>query len=339
MQLPTALLATIETTANHFAMHELKRAAVALSQRYQSGSFGGMQFIQNEVERCVYAATRMPATYAAARQVFDELKRRQPAGQFGSLLDLGAGTGAASWAAAETFGELQQYTLFEQDRNLIRLGKELAQSSAQEALREAQWRQVFLQQVQAWPPHDLVVSSYALGELEPTLTAHLVRAIWQATQQALVIIEPGTMRGFATVRLLREQLIRLGGHLLAPCPHIQACPLPETDWCHFAARVERSSLQRHLKAGSLGHEDEKFSYVIFAKCQAKPVAARVLRHPQRQPGFTQLQLCTLAGLQQVHVTKRDQAVWKHARKINWGDAWEPEPREQKSRNQAKNEFV
>lgn len=322
MQLSAALRHAIEAAANRFASSELKRASTTLSQRYQSGSFSGTQFIQTEIERCVYAATRMPATYAAARQVFSELKRRWPAGQFGSLLDLGAGTGAASWAAAEAFGELQQYTLFEQDRNLIRLGKELALSSTQEAFREAQWRQGYLQQVQDWPPHELVVSSYALGELEPALTARLVRAVWQATQQVLVIVEPGTMRGFATVRLLREQLIRLGGHLLAPCPHNQACPLPETDWCHFAARVERSSLQRHLKAGTLGYEDEKFSYVIFAKQPVPPVAARVLRHPQRQPGFTQLKLCLPEGVQQLTVTKRDPAAWKRVRKLAWGEAWE-----------------
>lgn len=321
MQLPTALRAAIERAASQFTPNELARAATALSRRYQSGKFSGTQFVQSELERCAYAVARMPATYAAARQVFDEVQRLLPDIQFNSLLDLGAGTGAASWAAAETFDGLQQCTALEQDRHLIQLGKELAQASAQAALREADWHQANLLQVQDWPANELVISSYALGELEPEWAARIVRTVWQATQQALVIIEPGTMRGFATVRRLRDQLIHLGGHLLAPCPHAQACPLPATDWCHFAARVERSALQRRLKAGSLGHEDEKFSYLIFTKQQAQPVTARVLRHPQRQPGFTQLQLCTQTGLQRVNVTKRDQADWKRARKTAWGDAW------------------
>jgi ribosomal protein RSM22 (predicted rRNA methylase) len=321
MQLPAALRGAIETTASQFTPNELARAAAALSQRYQSGKFSGTQFVQSEVERCAYAAMRMPATYAAARRVFDELQRLLPAGRFRSLLDLGAGTGAASWAAAETFDELQQCIAIEQDRHLIQLGKELAQASEQAALREADWLQANLLQVQDWLPHDLVVSSYALGEIEAERAAQIVRSAWQRTQHALVIIEPGTIRGFATVRMLRDQLIRFGGHLVAPCPHAQACPLPEIDWCHFAARVERSALQRHLKGGSLGYEDEKFSYVIFAKQPAQTAPARVLRHPQRQPGFTQLQLCTQTGLQQVNVTKRDQADWKRARKIAWGDMW------------------
>jgi ribosomal protein RSM22 (predicted rRNA methylase) len=322
MQLPAALRVVIDSTASRFTPNELARAAAALSQRYQSGKFSGTQFMQSELERCAYAAMRMPATYAAARRVFGELQRLLPAGRFQSLLDLGAGTGAASWAAAETFDELQQCTAIEQDGHLIELGKELAQASEQVVLREAVWRQANMLKVPDWPAHDLVVSSYALGEIEPARAAHIVRSVWQITQQALVIIEPGTIRGFATVRMLRDELIHLGGQLVAPCPHAQACPMPETDWCHFAARVERSALQRHLKGGSLSYEDEKYIYMIFAKQPTQMVHARILRHPQRGPGFTQLKLCTAAGLQSLTVTKRDQMAWKRARKIAWGDAWE-----------------
>lgn len=322
MQLPSGLRAAIEHAVTRCSTKDLNEAAAALSARYRAPETARARFITSEAERLAYAATRMPATYAAARLVCGELKRALPDAPFGSLLDLGAGTGAASWAAAETFGQLQQFTLFEQDRGLIRLGQELAQASEQAAWRAAQWQPVNLQQVRDWPPHDLVISSYAMGELDPEHATRLIRAVWQSTRQALVIIEPGTMRGFATIRMLRDQLIRLGGCLAAPCPHSQVCPLPQNDWCHFAARVERSALQRRLKAGALGHEDEKFSYVIFTQCPVQPVTARVLRHPQRQPRFTQLQLCTPAGLQQVHVTKRAQTSWKQARKIGWGDSWE-----------------
>lgn len=337
MQLPMPLRAAIEAAARHYSVNDLKRAALALSQRYQSqslasqmgppvkgevgGETSGLPFVQNEIERCAYAITRMPATYAAARWCLSELRRRWPDGQFERWLDLGAGTGAASWAAAEAFPSLQQGTLLEQDAGLLRWGQLLAQSAAPRALGEAQWQRVLLQEVADWPPHDLAIASYALGEMVPELAARVVRAVWQVTEKALVVIEPGTMRGFATVRRLRDHLIGQGAYLVAPCPHTQACPLPAHDWCHFAARVERSALQRQLKGGSLGHEDEKFAYLIVAKQPLPPVTARVLRHPQRQPGQTELQLCTSTGLQTRTIKKRD-ATWRQARKIDWGEAWE-----------------
>ena len=118
-----------------------------------------------------------------------------------------------------------------------------------------------------------------------------------------------------------------GAFLVAPCPHQNACPMlptqeAETDWCHFSARFDRTSLHRRLKGGSLGYEDEKFSYIIAAKHPVASAPARVIRHPLRQPGFTQLQLCTPEGLQTRSITKRDKETWKRARKTDWGDGFE-----------------
>lgn len=97
--------------------------------------------------------------------------------------------------------------------------------------------------------------------------------------------------------------------------------MADGDWCHFYARFDRSALHRRLKDGTMGYEDEKFSYVALAKSPVKTASARVLRHPLRQAGFTQLQLCDSGGLQTLKITKRDKKIWKLARKTDWGDAW------------------
>jgi ribosomal protein RSM22 (predicted rRNA methylase) len=130
------------------------------------------------------------------------------------------------------------------------------------------------------------------------------------------------MNGFALIKQLREDLLQAGGYLVAPCPHARSCPMPAGDWCHFAARVERSALHRRLKTASLGYEDEKFSYLVMTKQPVKSVAARVLRRPLVQSGFVQLQLCITEGLQPATITRRDKAAFKRARKVVWGDAWE-----------------
>ena len=322
MSLPIALRQAIEAEAGRVPLRELSAAAAELSAKYRQPSASQTPFINSEVERVAYAATRLPATYAAARQVFAEVRRLLPDVRMNSLLDLGAGSGAASWAAVETFSELQHCTLFEQDAGLMQLGRTLTRVAEHEALRAADWQQANLARTHEIPAHDLIVCSYALGELEASAARQLIHHAWLAANRALIIIEPGTMRGFATVRAARAELLAAGAHLIAPCPHAQACPMPDNDWCHFAARVERSALQRRLKAGALGYEDEKFSYVAFAKWPVQPVAARVLRHPQRAPGHTQMQLCTAEGVRQVAITKRDKEAWRRVRKVNWGDAWD-----------------
>lgn len=320
MSLPYSLHRAIEEQAAAERLPALTQAAAELSQKYREQTLPGKPFIATEAHRLAYAAVRMPATFAASSAALMEAARLAPGLKIESLLDLGAGTGAASWAAAVAFHSLQQVSLIEQDRQLIELGRKLAQASERDALRLADWRAANLRMLREFPPHDLVVCSYSLGEIETA--ASILKAAWPAAQKLLVVIEPGTMKGFETIRAAREQLIEAGGFLIAPCPHPNACPMSsENDWCHFAERFERSSLHRRLKGGTLGYEDEKFSYVAFAKQTVQPASARILRHPLRHAGYTQLQLCTADGLQSVTVTKRDKEVWRRARKADWSDAW------------------
>jgi ribosomal protein RSM22 (predicted rRNA methylase) len=322
MQLPPPLAEALAQLTASCDRKLLAQAAARLSAKYRQPTATASRFINSEIERLAYAATRMPATYAAARQVLGELRRLLPDVAPQSLLDLGAGAGAALWVAGAVFPTLRQTTLLERDEALIQLGRQLAAAAEQDVVRRADWRCVNLEQFVDLPSSDLIVCSYSLGELPAAAARRVVQFAWQAAPQILVIIEPGTIRGFATIKILRDELIGAGAHVVAPCPHAQACPLPEDDWCHFAARVERSVLQRQLKAGTLGYEDEKFAYIAVAKQPSCAVQARVLRHPLRQPGYTRLQLCAVEGLQQLTVTKRDKAAWKRARKTNWGDAWE-----------------
>lgn len=319
MQLPISLRTAVEQELSSVSFGSLNSAATELSNRYRQQR-KAERFITTDVDRLAYMAVRMPATFAAVRKALAQLGEEfHPK----SLLDLGAGTGSAAWAAAELFDTLQRFTLVEHDSQLIELGRKLAQESGSESLRSADWRLGNLRNVTEFAPHDLVICSYSLGEIESVAASKIVKSAWQAAQQMLIVVEPGTTKGFATVRAIRDQLIEAGAFLVAPCPHQTVCPMPsdETDWCHFSARFDRTSLHRRLKGGSLGYEDEKFSYIAAAKHPVTAEAARVIRHPLRQPGFTQLQLCTPEGLQTVSITKRDKEAWKRARKTDWGDGF------------------
>ncbi len=327
MRLPATLNIAIEQETSRHKLSELTKAAAELSDRYRHRRPTSERFITTDAQRAAYVAVRMPATFAAARAVCAEIRRLAPETPINSLLDLGAGTGAAAWAAVEVFDELRQITLVEQDRELIRLGKRLAESSERAALRDGDWQRRDLTNCTEFAEHDLVVCSYSLGEIEPGAARRLMKAAWQSAQQVVAVIEPGTMKGFETILARRAELIAAGGHLIAPCPHERACPLAAADkagadWCHFAARCERSSLHRRIKEAALGYEDEKYSYLAAARFPVPPAPARVVRHPQRQPGFVRLELCAADSLKTVTVTRREKDAWKRARKLEWGGAWD-----------------
>jgi Mitochondrial small ribosomal subunit Rsm22 len=93
----------------------------------------------------------------------------------------------------------------------------------------------------------------------------------------------GTPGGHRRILAARDILIGAGLTIVAPCPQQHQCPLAEgADWCHFTARVDRSSLHRRLKGGSLAYEDEKFSYIAASRSNREQSPGRVRR--TAQPG-------------------------------------------------------
>jgi ribosomal protein RSM22 (predicted rRNA methylase) len=321
VQLPEDLLAAIQREVGRADASALARASQELTRSYKAGSYSRPP-IQSAAHRAAYLAVRFPATYVVNLRVLTELRRLAPGVDIRSLLDLGAGPGTAVFAAAAIFPELRQATELESSDAWLRLGKQIAGASAQTVLREAEWIQQDLQSKVDASPHDLVAISYALGELPAEAAEALLDRAWSLAKQFLVVIEPGTPRGFSAIHSARAAMISAGAHILAPCPHSRACPMAGTrDWCHFAQRVERSSQHRKLKGAALGYEDEKFSYIIASRNRFPPVAARIVRHPQKHSGHIGLTLCGAQGLETKTVSRSDNQNYKLARQAQWGEAW------------------
>lgn len=333
MSLPAALHAAIVEECAHAGLHgqALARAVDLLSRRYRALTRGETRTTERAgatpAERLAYLAVRLPATFAAIETVLHEGRRRLEA-PVRHVLDLGAGPGTVGWAAAEVFTELEQVTAIERDAGWPALGQRLAARSPSRALAQTRWLSADL--AAGWPADlastaapDVIVAGYLLGELPEAAADRLVDAAWACTLGALVLVEPGTPRGFATVLRARTRLLAQGAHVLAPCPHALACPLVAPDWCHFAARLERSSVHRQAKGAVLGHEDEKFAYLIAGRAARLPAAARVLRHPLQRGGHVVLDLCTPEGVRRRTIGRRAGAAYRQARRAAWGDAWDP----------------
>ena len=294
-----------EERAEAIGFAALKRAAAAMSDAYREGRTARLSA---DERTAAYLVTRMPATYAAAHAVLREVRARLGETPIESVLDVGAGTGAASLAAREWWGETVGITMIERDGAFT--------EAALQWLPGSRVMAEDLARVESFPQHDLVLASYSLGELGQPIEARL----WAASRVALVVIEPGTTRGYGLCLKARNELLAAGAHMVAPCPVATACPLAPPDWCHFAARVERSSLHRRIKEADLGYEDEKFSYVALARQPVSLPEARIIRRPQLTPGLVELRTCTQAGLRTQQLRRRDREAYRAARHAGWGDA-------------------
>src|SRR5690242_7727443 len=262
MRLPQYLLDGIERETGSIERPALARASQELTERYKRETHCS-PVVNTAAHRAAYLATRLPATYAANWRALSEIQRLAPQQEIRSLLDLGSGPGTALFAAGELFPTLENATLIEADPAWQQIGSRLGAASDSPAVRNAHRVRANLENSPTFDLHDLVIISYALGELPDAVASKTLAAAWQATRQFLMIAEPGTRRGFAVVKNARSWLIANGAPLLAPCPHDRVCPMAAAgDWCHFAQRVERTSQHRALKGGDLGYEDEKFSYMV-----------------------------------------------------------------------------
>lgn len=323
MNLPQNLQKAIDKMAQHFSLNDLAKARQRLTERYRNRESDNISFMRENAERFAYVAARMPATYAVCRRVFKEIENLCPDSVIKSVLDLGSGPGTASWAASLAFENVESFCAVEQDSHLIELAKVLASHSENSALQRASWQNMCFDGSAFFEKHDLVVCSYSVGELPALQLLPFIEASWKATSQFLVIIEPGTPLGFSRISAIRNYLISLGANIIAPCTHTNACPLANKkgEWCHFSQRFERSFLHSYLKEGSIGFEDEKFSYVIFSKSKKDLPRARVLSDPSKRSGHVCLKLCVSDGEIQEIVSKKTKETYKIARKLSWGSVF------------------
>lgn len=318
MEFPIELRTAIEMNTTGMKLDQMKQIAGELSSRYRTESGEGKKLLTKDSEAAVYAVVRMPATFGAVRSALAYALEADGI-RISSLLDVGAGTGAASWAA-DALLDLERITCLEREEAMRKLGKALMKEGSP-SLQNAEWKSADLISEDIGESGDLVVASYMLNELAPENRRKVLDKLWQAAERMLLIVEPGTPEGYRQLQDAREYLLAEGAHIAAPCPHESACQMGEADWCHFTCRVARSRLHRQLKGGDVPYEDEKFSYMAFTKSETGHAAARILRHPYSEKGRISLELCSGQGIGKTVIKKRDGSLFSRARKAACGDSF------------------
>jgi ribosomal protein RSM22 (predicted rRNA methylase) len=241
------------------------------------------------------------------------------------MLDVGAGPGTAAFAAVQAFETLDNIRLIDANAELRKLALTLMAEADSETLRQAADARSYrhgnaLTLLNETKPADLVVASYAAGEIAGGELPRFAQLLWAATAGALVVIVPGTPEGYRRVLRMRGELIAAGAHVAAPCPHERECPLRPPDWCHFAQRLPRSRDHLYIKGAEVPFEDEKFSYVVLSRDKPQLIDARILAPPKIAKSAITAKLCTDAGVVTDIGARRDSEAYRRRKSWRWGDS-------------------
>lgn len=310
--LPEVLSQGIEQLTRSISFAKLEKSANELSSSYRKQSEGqksSKSFMATYEQKIAYLALRMPATFAAISECLKHIQIPVK-----TLLDAGSGPATGFWAAWSCFPSLQKALLLEKDEELIKIGQELLKPLSFPAVYQKQELTTFSTE----STFDLAIAAYVLSELSSWEQA--LERLYYASSQ-LLIVESGTPYGYRTILKAREFLIQKGAFILAPCTHEAKCPLAESsDWCHFAARLPRTEMQRLVKGAKLGYEDEKYSYLLVSKTPLSRPESRIIKTPDKHSGHVRLTLCNSNGLETKVISRKDKEVYRDARKLEWGDS-------------------
>ena len=322
MNIPFELQEATDKLLEGRSILNIRNCVSSICGRYDSESGQGRVLVKNSEEAVSYAIARMPGTYGAVRsalEAYAESTDFMPE----TLTDIGSGTGAAVWAAASVY-DFKKVTCFERERSMADIGKYML-SYGTPAMKNAAW---ILGDVTAngdasscTNNGDIVTASYIMNELRPGDRKGFLDLLWNLSNNAIILVEPGTKEGFGNIRMAAEYYKSLGGTVIAPCTHMNACPLPDDDWCHFSCRIQRSRTQKYVKGGDAPYEDEKFSYLAVMKTAnaGDEGYSRIIRHPIINKGYIELKTCSGNGIENIKVTSRDKERFKAAKKAKWGD--------------------
>ena len=312
MDIPQQLKDEIENISKNQSIQIVKEAQ-EISKKYRENDGKGKKLVTKESEAVAYAISRMPATYCA---VYTALKYslKNYKKDIKSVLDIGAGTGAATWAVSDLVNA-EEITCLERETEMRKIGSKLMKQH----MPNVEWKEFDLTQNEIQQKADLVITSYVINELTEKDRQDAIIKMWNSTNDILIIIEPGTPEGFLHIKQARKMLLEQGATIMAPCTHNKECPIGKEDWCSFYTRVTRSKMQKQAKKGELGYEDEKFSYIAFSKTPIIQESARILRHPQINSGYVKVKLCTLNGVEEKTFSKKDKDFYKSVKKMDAGD--------------------
>lgn len=200
------------------------------------------------------------------------------------VLDLGAGPGTASLAAALALAELRpdaeaRFNAIDRSGPALELAARLFERirAPRQSLVAGIGRveAARIPGVLSDERFDLILAANLINELPSEEAAFcLVRRLITeqlAKDGALVLIDPALRESARPLMRLRDRLLQEGiARVHAPCLHQGPCPMlaaGERDWCHFYVEWERPGLIVEIDtAAHMDRRHLKMSYLLLRRC-------------------------------------------------------------------------
>lgn len=304
----------VESLADPYSISELRKAYQWVESQYrQQGAVGALS---SQVLAVAYAAVRLPATYRVLLRLLGDLDQFAMSFVPTTLIDLGTGPGSALLAANEFWPELTMHAV-EREAAFASVARSLL-GSKQAA--DVSWEIADFARLQIDRSFDIVVSSYALGELQGATRRRLLQQMVQCCEGYILVVEPGTPAGFESLLDVRSFLVDNGYRIVAPCGSQLKCP---SSWCHFSLKLPRSKIHRVLKGGQLAYEFEHYCYVLATKTGHFRQVPSILEMPKISKSSVRFRVCKDGELCDIEVGRREQPhLYKRCKKMEWGDRFE-----------------
>ncbi len=351
MRMPEEVNNKVIELASNLSKNKSAEIFRSLSDRYMDEK-NGKSLLTSYEEAIVYAMTRMPSTYAAVNKALSMFMdtisdEERESLKINSLIDVGAGTGAATIAALSFF-DINDICLIEREENMMKVGRELLNEAlnekkpnnevSQDELNmdklgvndknnngqpagNVEWIKKNFKEIEnnSVKSADMVISSYMLNELNGKDLLNAVQKLFNLTNNVLLIVEPGTPKDHRNIIKMKDYLSSIGANIVAPCTIERGCNLPDDDWCHFKVRVERTKLQKGAKNGELAYEDEKFTYLVASKKLSSRATSRLIRHPIINKNTIDAKFCENGEIKEVTYTKGDKEIFNMLKKADVGE--------------------
>lgn len=156
--------------------------------------------------------------------------------QLDRLVEIGAGSGAATIGISSANSGFKSVTLTDISKEVLSIGRGILEKSLH-GLNSLDVQKLDLNSLKLKEDEaksTLAVFSYVLTEGISSI--HFEDFLKQNPfLEALAIFEPATQEDGRKLQAMRTLLKRYGYHVWAPCPHSEECPLlkqSERDWCH-----------------------------------------------------------------------------------------------------------